>query len=82
MTIDTCRFVTASALFKGLRKLWAQLAESSPDFTWGSNNRSMVVPKAILDHLDNSVIDNEKQLKTLRRRAASLPADVYVDLEN
>jgi hypothetical protein len=35
MTIHTCRFVKASDLFKGLKALWDEFANSDPDFSWG-----------------------------------------------
>ena len=81
MTIETCRFVTGSELFDGLKELWDKFSDSDPDFSWGGNDRTLVDPVAILNHLDNSVIDNEKQVQTLRRRVGKLPKDVYVDLE-
>jgi len=84
MKINTCQFVDASDLFNGLSELWSELVESEPDFTWGNNNRSLVVADDILNHFDNSVIENEGQLETLRKRVQKLPegGQIYVDLEN
>lgn len=82
MTTHTCQYVNASDLFKGLANLWEEFSNSNPDFSWGGNNRTLVDPKAILDHLDNRVIENGPQMETLRHRIVGLPDDVYVDLEN
>jgi hypothetical protein len=81
---QTCKFIQASGLFKRLNKLWDEFSESNPAFTWGSNNRSLVVAEAILNHLDGCAIDNERQLETLRKRIADLPegGQTYVDLED
>ena len=82
MTIQTCEFVTGSDLFEGLPDLWDEFFDSSPDFSWGNNNHTMVDPKALLGHLDKSGIENETQMETLRHRITELPDGVYVDLEN
>jgi hypothetical protein len=83
MTIHTCKYVHASGLFKGLTNLWNEFADSDPPFSWGDNNRSLVDPASILNHMDGSgVIENQRQVETLRKRVEKLPAGVYVDLEN
>ena len=80
--IHTCEYIKSSDLFKGLAQLWSDLSNSEPDFQWGGNNHTLVDPRAIINHLDNSVVENAGQLETLRKRVAKLPKDVYVDLEN
>ena len=82
MRIQSCEFVSGFELFTGLQLLWDEFAESDPDFSWGSNNRSLVTAKSILDHLDNSNIENEKQMETLRKRVKVIGGDMYVDLES
>jgi hypothetical protein len=82
MTIHTCQYVEASDLFKGLGELCDEFTNSEPSFSWGGNNRTLIDGQSILNHLDNSVIENAGQLETLRRRVRKLPGDVYVDLEN
>lgn len=83
MTIQRCRFVRASELFTGLADLWQEFVNSDPPFSWGDNNRSLVDPKAILNHMDGSgVIESKTQVETLRKRIEKLPSGVYVDLEN
>ena len=82
MTVYTCRYVHASDLFEGLKALWDEFNNSDPDFSWGNNNRTLVDPHSILNHLDNSVTENEKQAETLRERVKKLSKHVYVDLEN
>ena len=51
-TIETAQFITASAAFKGLKRLWTEFTESNPPFAWGDNNRTLVTAEAILNHLD------------------------------
>lgn len=82
MTIHTCQFVEASDLFKGLGELYDEFSNSEPDFSWGGNNRTLVGGEAILNHLENCEIENQRQMKTLRRRVRKLPEGVYVDLEH
>lgn len=78
-SIKTVMAVNASDLFDGHQALWAQFADSSPDFTWGSNNLSLVDVASILNHLDNSDITVGQ---AFRKRCRALPIDVYVDLES
>ena len=83
MTIHTCQYVNASDLFKRLKALWDEFADSSPDFSWGDNNHTLVAPKAILDHIDGSAgFGHPRQVEALRKRIQALPDDVYVDLES
>ena len=82
--VQETKFVPASHLFKGLRKLWIALGESDPDFTWGSNNRSLVTAECILNHLDNRAVVPTRQQDAFRKRCQQLPGGLqcYVDLEN
>lgn len=82
--VQTCRFVTASDVFKGLGLLWTTLVESDPPFSWGSNNRSLVSSVDLTMYLDGQGLDDPAgaQLTTLIERLDALPSDIYVDLEN
>ena len=82
--IQETQFVLASDLFKGLRKLWEQLVDSNPNFTWGSNNRSMVTAETLLDHLEDCTNVNERSVSELDKRCQDLPEGLqcYIDLEN
>jgi hypothetical protein len=82
MTIETCRFVHVTELFKELPELLQEFIESEPDFAWGGNEHSLVDGVAIVDHLDNIATEQETQLEELRKRVAELQDDLYVDLEH
>ena len=84
--IESTEYIEAGGLFAGLTELFDALCASEPDFTWGGNNHSMVTGECILNHFDNSVLEDtpEKQLKTLRKPIKMLPQgeQAYIDLEN
>jgi len=85
MKTHKCQFILASDLFKGLENLWAAFADSSPPFSWGDNNRTLVTAEAILNHCDNTdSLAGLRSVATLRLRIANLPqkGQTYVDLEN
>jgi hypothetical protein len=82
ITFHECRFVLASQLFRGLNKLWDELVESDPPFTWGDNNRSLVTADDIVRALEDWSRVSEKQLSQLRKRINAIGWQTYVDLEN
>jgi len=76
----TCEFVLATDLFRDFPAgVWEQLVESDPDFTWGSNNRSMVTVERVLDHMNWAGIEYPNAFKSLCDKVGRL---MYVDLEN
>lgn len=77
--VHTCKFVKASDLFNGYRKLMVKFAESAPPFSWGDNNLSLVTVEAILHHLDNSGISYDDEFEA---RCQAVGMQTYVDLEN
>lgn len=83
MIIYSCDFVVASELFYGLNALWEAFAASNPPFSWGDNNRTLVVAVDIYDHLEPMDVLGE-QLDMLKKRIDHLPeqGQTYVDLEN
>jgi len=74
-----CTFVLSSDLFRGYRKLALQMSESEPDFTWGSNNRSLVTVEVLLNHLDGVGVAYSKKFA---KRCREVGLQTYVDLEN
>jgi len=84
MKKHTCSFVSVSEMFEGLSFLWDHFCESSPPFSWGDNNLTLITVSSILYHFDNTVMEEkaEKQYKTFRRRAIKIGMETYVDLEN
>lgn len=90
LPIQTCQFVQFSDLFQGCPAAADLFSNTDPNCSWGDNNRTMVVPHFITNHL-KSVADfsnrkrltaEQRQVKTVLARLDALPADVYVDLEN
>ena len=75
----TCTFVLCSDLFRGYRKLASQMSESEADFTWGSNNRSMVTVEVLVNHMDSVGIEYSKKFA---QRCQEVGLQTYVDLEN
>lgn len=77
------KFVEASAVFGDLPKAWDALCESSPGFTWGDNNRSLVDAETIRNHLRDVDMPEGSgdQIETAISRLDSLGQE-YVDLEN
>lgn len=75
----TCKFILCSDLFKGYRNLASEMSESEPDFTWGSNNRSLVTVEAILNHMASAGIDYSDAFGL---RCKEVGLQTYVDLEN
>jgi len=82
--LQTCSFIAASDLFRGLDALWSFFAESDPPFSWGSNNRTLISSCDLVSYLDSCVLDEpaEALFDTLADRVNALSTDVYVDLEN
>lgn len=85
MNIQTCKFVSATELFKNQNLAWDAFINSDPNCTWGDNNRSLVTPDVIIDSLeltDFDAGDEEKQINVVLERLKKVPEGVYVDLEN
>jgi hypothetical protein len=82
MKVYNSQFVLCSDLFDGLDNLLYEFCNSSPPFSWGDNNRTLVTAKAIIDHLDGSAVENATELETLRGRVNSVGLQMLVDLEN
>lgn len=80
LKVHTCEFVLGSDLFRNFPPdVWEQVVESDPDFTWGSNNRSMVTVECILNHMDSSGIEYPDTFGDL---CEEVGLQMYVDLEN
>lgn len=85
MKTQSCKFVTASEVFKGFGLAWDVFVNSDPHCTWGDNNRSMVTPDVIIDAMELSDLNagnEEKQVEQVAKILRELPEGVYVDLEN
>lgn len=85
MNIQTCKFVTASEVFKGFGLAWDVFINSDPNCSWGDNNRSMVTPDVIIDAMelsDLNVGNEERQVEQVAKILRELPEGVYIDLEN
>lgn len=85
MNIQTCKYVGAAEIFEGLDRAWDAFVNSSPDCTWGDNNRSLVTADVIVDSLELTDVDEgeeERQVNLALERLKEVPQDVYVDLEN
>jgi hypothetical protein len=85
MNIQTCKYVSSSEIFKGLERAWDVFVNSSPDCTWGDNNRSLVTADVIVDSLELTDVDEgeeELQVNLALERLKEVPQDVYVDLES
>lgn len=82
--IETTQFIAASAVFKGLKGLWTEFAESDPPFSWGGSNRTLVTAEAILNHLDGCANATPRFVESLRTRLQKISPNLqlYVDLEN
>lgn len=85
MIVKSCKFVEGTAVFKNCGDAWDLFVNGNPSCTWGDNNRSMVTPDVISTFLEDAETDTdsiEDQVKTVVKRLAGLPDNVYVDLEN
>jgi hypothetical protein len=85
MNIQTCKFVSASEIFKGLDRAWDVFINSDPQCTWGDNNRSLVTADVIVDAIEQSDIDEgeqDRQVNAVLEKLKEIPQDVYVDLES
>jgi hypothetical protein len=79
MKIEKCLYVCGTEVFKGHTEVWDAFVESSSDCSWGNNHRTLVSRDFLLTALE--LIDAEG-VETVLGRLESLPAEVYVDLEN
>lgn len=79
MKIEKCLFVCSTEVFKDHDEVWNEFNESDPDCSWGNNNRTLVSRDFLLTALED--IDAEG-VEAVRDRLESLPAEVYIDLEN
>jgi len=78
--VQNCEFVCATDVFQGFpTDIWTEIVEGDPNFTWGSNNRSMVTIECIIDYLDNAGIEYPEGF---RQRCEEVGLQMYVDLEN
>lgn len=77
--VHCCEFVFASDLFKNHKTLWREFCESSPPFSWGDNNRSLVTIDSILNHLAYVGIAHSDRFIN---RCNQIGLQMYVDLEN
>ncbi len=82
--IESTQFIAASAVFKGLNRLWTEFDESNSPFQWGGNNRTLVTAEAILNHLDGRGNITPRFLESLRTRLHNLSPDLqlHIDLES
>ena len=85
-TIETCQFVPASQIKKGLDRAWQALIESQPPFTWGDNNRSLVSIDDLRRQMEQLSDDGAGAMSQIKKFIARLDAISdsvpYVDLEN
>lgn len=85
MNIQTCKFVSASEIFKDLGLAWDVFINSDPQCTWGDNNRSLVTADVIYDAIEQSDLNEgneERQVNLVLEKLKEIPQDVYVDLES
>lgn len=92
MDVQTCKFVPGTDVFRYCPAVWDDFAAADDNpFNFGNNNRSMVSPSRLIDyvaelcgpHYDTEAEEREfeRQQDLVAARLKSLPADVYVDLE-
>jgi hypothetical protein len=85
MKTQTCQFIEGTDVFEGQSLAWNAFVDSSPNCTWGDNNRTLVTPDVIIDSLELTDFDEgeeDKQINVVLERLKSIPEGVYVDLEN
>jgi hypothetical protein len=92
MKIKTVEFVEASDIFRDCPQMWEVFLNSSPDCSWGDNNRSMVTKDVIIEALEKTVdresstqMDDEaspKEIEEVFLRLDSLPENMLIDMEN
>ena len=74
-------YVKASELFEDHADIWNDFVESDPDFSWGTNDHTLIDPHAIIDHFDNSNMADTPELQELIEIITNLPNGVFIDLE-
>jgi len=83
--IQSCKFVLASDLFKGLpEELWDAISSSS-NITFGDANRTLFTAQRIVDELSSEAgLFISPDFAELKKRINRLPQKLrtYVDLEN
>lgn len=87
LTAQIVSFVNGTDLFYGNPKAWDAFVESDPDCSWGNNNRTLVSStfmQTVLSELDADDDDDDadEQIQKVLELVKTLPADVYIDLEN
>ena len=85
LNIQTCQFVNFSDIipYHLMDNVSTQVSENS-DFSWGSNNRSLVTAESIAREIDPDAAETAKesrQLKALVTKLLKLD-QLYIDLEN
>ncbi len=83
--IQSCKFITYSDLFKDFQDINGIVNET--DFPWGFGdlNRALVTLDAIIQHVKEQNIDNERMSEFkgfCQEISDNNPASLYVDLEN
>lgn len=81
----TAQFVEASEVFFGQRQAWEAFDSGEPDCSWGNNNRTFVTPNIVETALNNARGDDDDtdtEIDIVLERLATLPQDMYIDLEN
>ena len=90
MKVQTCAFVSSSALFEDCPLAMKAFCKNSPCY-WGDNNRSLItgneVYKTLLNEVDiedEELSEEQKQVKTVCERLDLLYdlGNIYVDLES
>lgn len=85
-TVHTCKYIKASDLFKDCEYAFTAFADSSPDCSWGDNDKTMIPASLIKKSLDMMVgySDDQcdKEIETLMERLDWIPSNVYIDLES
>lgn len=86
LPVYTCNFIKASDLFKDCELAFTAFSDSSPDCSWGDNDKTMVVARLIQQSLEMMKGYSDKQcddeIEIVMERLDSIPGSMLVDLEN
>lgn len=82
----TCKYIKSSDLFKDCELALIAFSDSSPDCSWGDNDKTMVVARLIQQSLESMKGYSDKQcddeIEIVMERLDSIPSNMYIDLES
>jgi hypothetical protein len=87
MNIQACAFVSLSDITRKhllthgeISDFWDQFVNNAP-FSWGDNNRSLVIASAVAEHCQNCLEGDSPPVQALLQSLRDLE-DLYIDLES